>query len=167
MIGQFRILGKVKALREDKALRALQKARAVLREAEERLARLERELAESLASLPARERGLFVPVLGRTVGMGDIDTVKEQVLDLHRTHHDLQDSRDRARDHVKRCAQALQAARDELRLRQQDSEKIVTVTNELAAQIEAEQTAREEIEIEDAFSRPKPKVLAMESGAAA
>lgn len=155
MIGQFRMLGKVKALREDKALRALQKARTHLREAEARLAALVEEVAQSLASLPARERGLFVPVLGHTIGLGDLDTVKEQVLELHRLHSALEDRRDRARDHVRRCEQTLEAARKELRLRQQDTEKIGTVTEELAGQLAAEQSASEEIEIEDAFSRPK------------
>lgn len=117
MIGQFRMLGKVKALREDKALRALQKARATLRDAEARLAQLEDEVAQSRASLPERERALFVPVLGRTVGMGTIDAVKEDVLALYQAHQALEDRRDRARDHVKRCEQALAAARVELRLR--------------------------------------------------
>ena len=126
---------------------------------------LEAEVVQSRTSLPARERALFVPVLGQTVGMPAIDDVKERVLDLHRQHQELEDRRDRARDHVKRCEQALQAARDELRMRQQDTEKITTVTAELAAAIEAEATAREEIEIEDAFSRPKAKPV--ESGVAA
>jgi flagellar biosynthesis chaperone FliJ len=156
VISQFRMLGKVKTLREDKALRALQKARTILREAEARLAALEAEVANSAASLPARERALFVPVLGQTVGMPDIDVVKENVLDLHRQHHELEDRRDRARDHVKRCEQALEAARKELRIRQQDVEKITTVTDELVTAQAADQLAREEIEIEDAFSRPKP-----------
>lgn len=157
MIRQFRMLGKVKALREDKALRALQKARAVLRDAEARLAQLEQEVAESAASLPRRERALFDPVIGQTVGMPDIDEVKEDVLALHRDHQSLEDRRDRARDHVLRCEQALAAARIELRMRQQDTEKITTVTGELVAAADAEQAAREEIEIEDAFSRPRPR----------
>lgn len=156
MITQFRMLGKVKKLREDKALRALQKARTVLREAEERLAMLEVEVAQSAASLPARERALFVPVLGQTVGMPDIDVVKGKVLELHQQHHELEDRRDRARDHVKRCEQALEAARKDLRIRQQDVEKIGTVTDELVSARDADLLAREEIEIEDAFSRPKP-----------
>ena len=157
MIAQFRMLGKVKALREDKAFRALQKARIILREAEERLAMLEAEVAESLSTLPARERALFLPVLGQTVGIPAIDEVKENVLDLHRQHQELEDRRDRARDHVKRCEQALDAARKELRLRQQETEKITTVTTEMVEALNSEQLAREEIEIEDAFSRPKPK----------
>lgn len=167
MITQFRTLGKVKALREDKALRALQKARVILREAEERLAALEAEVADSRATLPARERALFTPVLGQTVGMPAIDEVKENVLDLHRQHQALEDRRDRARDHVKRCEQALEAARKELRMRQQDSEKITTVTNELVEALTIEQLAREEIEIEDAFARPKPKPGAAANEAAA
>lgn len=157
MISQFRTLGKVKALREDKALRALQKARVILREAQERLAALDAEVSESRATLPARERALFISVLGQTVGIPAIDEVKENVLDLYRRHQELEDRRDRARDHVKRCEQALDAARKDLRLRQQDTEKITTVTTELVEAMNSEQLAREEIEIEDAFSRPKPK----------
>jgi chromosome segregation ATPase len=157
MIRQFRMLGKVKSLREDKALRALQKARTVLRDAEARLSQLEEEVLHSKATLPARERALFVPVIGQTVGMPDIDDVKENVVALHRDHQALEDRRDRARDHVLRCQEALVAAQAELRMRQQDTEKITTVTGELVAAADAEQVAREEIEIEDAFSRPKPR----------
>ena len=167
MISQFRTLGKVKALREDKALRALQKARIILREAEERLAALEAEVEESRTTLPARERALFVSVIGQTVGKPAIDDVNQNVLDLHRQHQELEDRRDRARDHVKRCEQALEAARTDLRLRQQDTEKITTVTQELVDAFNNDLLAREEIEIEDAFSRPKPKPGAKASEAAA
>jgi hypothetical protein len=157
MIKQFRVLQKVKKLREDKAMRALQKARATLREAEERRAALARDVQASAETLPQRERDIYAAFMRTPVGMEVIEEAKENVLHLRADHQKLVDRRDRAADHVVRCEQALAAARKELRTRQQDCEKIDTVTDELVLTAETDATAREEIEIEDAFSRPKPR----------
>lgn len=165
MIKQFRMLQKVKRLREDKALRALEKARTALREAETRRERLARELAESRQTLPDRERALYAPVLGQTVSMGRIDDAAQDVLALREGHHRLADRHDRAGDAVVRAQQKLEAARRDLRMRQQEVEKIDTVTDDMVWTLEAESVAREELEIEDAFSRPRG--LATASGASA
>lgn len=155
MIGQFRMLQRVKRLREDKALRALEKARAALREAEARRDMLAAEVEVSAASLPLREREVFETVLGSVVGMDRIEDAKQAVLQIHADHHRLEDRLARARDHVLRCVARLDEARRELRKRQQDNEKIDTVTDDLADTIAAEAAAREEIEVEDSFSRPR------------
>lgn len=163
MIAQFRMLQKVKRLREDKALRALEKARSVLREAEARRDQLAEELAASRRTLPDRERAVYTPVLGERIGMQRIEEAVQDVLVLRETHHRLADRHDRAGDAVVRARQKLDAARRELRMRQQEVEKIDTVTDDMVWAVEAEGVAREELEIEDAFSRPRSLAAKLEA----
>jgi len=155
MIQQFRMLQKVKRLREDKALRALEKARNALREAEARRDALGAEAQQSAATLPARERAIFTEFLNTVVDMSRIDDANADVLDLREKHQALVDRWDRSKDAVLRAEKRLQDARLELRKRQQDTEKIDTVTEEVRVQIEDEATQREEVEIEDLFTRPR------------
>lgn len=165
MIGQFRTLQKVKRLREDKALRALQKARTAVQEAEARRDALAAELAESARTLPQRERGVYLPLLQQSVAQARLEDAQQDALALREAHHRLSDKHDRSRDAVERARQKLDAARRELRIRQQDVEKIDTVTDDMAQTLAEEATAREEIEIEDVFSRPRG--LAAQLGSAA
>lgn len=164
MIKQFRTLQKVKKLREDKAMRALQAARATLADACRRRDELTAKVTQDAETLPARERQAYQRIIDKVVNMGDVDDVKEEVLHLLAEHQKLIDRRDRARDHVVRCEEKLKEARAELKRKQQEVEKIDTITDELAAEIAEEETAKEEIEIEDLFSRPRG-MAAMAAGA--
>ena len=167
MIPQFRTLTKVKKLREERAERALEAARAAHRKAVERAEALTAEAEESTRTLSARERAAYEVILQKVVGMGDVDDVKERVLQLMNDHQALLDRRDRAWDHVARCEAKVAEARVELRRRQADVEKIETITDELVQADLAERTAKEEIEIEDLFSRPrKPGVEPVSEGVA-
>jgi chromosome segregation ATPase len=158
MIPQFRMLTKVKKLREDKAMRALEAARAAHRKAVDRAEALTAEAEESARTLPARERALYDAILQKIVGQSAVDEVKEQVLVLMNDHQALLDRRDRAWEHVARCEAKLADARAELRRRQADVEKIVTITDELVQADAAEKLAKEEIEIEDLFARPTKRI---------
>ncbi|NIZ12006.1 YscO family type III secretion system apparatus protein [Phaeobacter sp. HF9A] len=155
MIAQFRVLKEVKELRQNKALRALEAARSTLRDAEERAEALSREVEESAATLPARERALFEPILGQEIGTAEVDEVKERVHALIEAHQWLSDRRDRARDHVRRCQEQLKQARQELRKCEAEHEKIDTLLSDMRQIAEGAAMAREETEIEDLFSRPR------------
>ena len=87
--------------------------------------------------------------------MGRIDGANSDVLDLREQHQKLVDRLDRAKDAVTRAEKRLQDSRLELRKRQQDTEKIDTVAEEIRVQIEDEVIQREEVEIEDLFARPR------------
>ena len=113
MIPQFRMLTKVKRLREDKAMRALEAARAAHRKAVERAEALTAEAEESIRTLSARERGLYETILQKVVSMGAVDDVKEQVLQLMTDHQALLDRRDRAWEHAARCEAKVVEARVE------------------------------------------------------
>ncbi len=154
MIAQFKIIGEVKKLREDKALRVLDAARKEIEKAIVRAEALEKEAAESEKTLPAREQAIYDEVLNKIVEMSAIDETKNKVLRLLEEHQALLDKRDRAQDHVRRCEAKVEEARAELRKRQAEVEKIETLTDDLAHQAEIEAVAAEEAEIEDLFSRP-------------
>lgn len=154
MIQQFRMLQKVKRLREDKALRALQAARRAVQEAIERRDRIAAEVTESAATLPAREKAIYQEILGKVVGMGAVDSAKDNVLHILSEHQKLVDRRDRASDHVRRCEEKLVEAQAELRAKQAEVEKTDTITDEMAQALAEEEVAKEEAEIEDLFSRP-------------
>lgn len=155
MMQQYHMLQRVKKLREDKALRALEAARAKLREAHERHEALKHEVEESAATLRPREDKIYEKIIGKTVSLGAIDAVKEEVLHMLAEHQRLIDRRDRAADRVVRAQEALAEAQLEFRRRQQEVEKIDTVTEEKQREIDEEAVMKEEAEIEDLFSRPR------------
>lgn len=155
MMQQYRMLQKVKKLREDKALRALQAARAKLREAHDRHEALKQDVIDSAATLPARERAVYDKILGKTVAMGALDEAKDDVMHIQAEHQKIIDRRDRAADRVVRAQEKLAEAQVELKRKQQEVEKIDTVTDEKQAEVDAEAMMQEEAEIEDLFSRPR------------
>ena len=152
MIEQFKVLQNVKQLREDKALRALQTARAEVERAKARLRNAREAAEESGRTLPAREAQLYAEIMQRIVGLDDVDLVKERVLALMEDHQRMLDKVTRAQDHVKRSEDAAEKARTEYRAKQADTEKINTITAEMTAQAALAAVAAEETEIEDLFS---------------
>jgi multidrug resistance efflux pump len=160
MMQQYRMLQKVKKLREDKALRALQQARAKLREADDRHETLMREVEQSAATLPARERAVYDKILGKTVDMGALDDAKDEVMQILSDHQKVVDRRDRAADRVVRAQEHLAEAQVALKRKQQEVEKIDTVTDEKQREVDIEVARQEETEIEDLFSRPRGMGLA-------
>lgn len=156
MIAQFRMLSHVKRLREDKALRVLEKARSDLRLAHERAARLSEQVAESARTLPERERAEYRPLLGKIVETDDIEAAKARVLDLDTAHRKLEDKLDRAREHVRRCQERLDSARLAYKAAQAATEKTETMRDRLIEEAELEAIFAEEAEIEDIFARPRP-----------
>lgn len=165
MIPQFKMLLSVKKLREDKAMRALQKARTELRKAEEREAALTAEVEESARTLPAREQALFDEIIRQVVDMGDVDDTKARVLALNDAHRRLSDRRDRAAEHVLRCQEKLHTARVELQRCQAEVEKTDTILTDLIEAFEEEIIAKEEAEVEDLFTRPRGMAAMAAEGA--
>lgn len=159
MIAQMATLLSVKELREDKAMRALQKARAALHKAEAQAQERARAVEESAASLPARERAIYAKILGEVVGMDRIDGAKDELRHLQEAHQALIDRLTRARDHVIRCREGLDKARKELRRKQSETEKTAQVLEELRSAAADEAVAQEEAEIEDLFATPRAPIV--------
>ncbi|MFP7674938.1 YscO family type III secretion system apparatus protein [Marivita sp. S0852] len=152
MIAQVATLGRVKRLREEKALRAVQAARREVARAGERLEAARAAVAESAATLPAREAAIYAEIMRRVVGMGAIDDAKDRVQALMEAHRRLEDRATRARDHVKRCEAALDTARADHAARRAETEKIDIVAGELAQERSAAVAQAEEAEIEESVS---------------
>lgn len=159
MIAQMNTLRAVKKLREDKAMGALQQAQAALAAAQAREQERARAVAESEAGLPRRERALFEQIIGEIVDVPRVDDVKAQVRALQARHQELVDALTRARDHVVRAREALGKARAQLRQRQAETSKTDQVLEDLNARAADAEVAREEAEVEDLFSRPRPTLV--------
>ncbi|MCL3883307.1 YscO family type III secretion system apparatus protein [Marivita sp. GX14005] len=152
MISQVATLGRVKRLREDKALRAVQATRREVARAGDRLEAARAAVAESATTLPAREAAIYAEIMRRVVGMGAIDDAKERVQALMEAHRRLEDRATRARDHLKRCEAALEVARADHAARRAETEKIDMVADDLAQARAAEVLHAEEAEIEESVS---------------
>ena len=157
MIAQFHTLQKVKRLREDKALRALQAARREVRTAAERVEAARAAVAESERTLPEREAAIYAKIMEQVVSTAEIDLAKERVQQLMAVHQKLIDKVSRARDHLKRCEDAVETARAAHAARRAEVEKIDTLTEEMALTAANEAVAAEEAEIEELFGVPRAR----------
>ncbi|WP_294641445.1 YscO family type III secretion system apparatus protein [uncultured Aureimonas sp.] len=156
MIGQMRTLLKVKDLKQEQALRELQRRRSALAEAEARRTLAQEEEAESRRTLDAREDAIYAGIIGRVVNLDVIDDTKGSAEKLRRGHGILQDVCERAvhvevrmRDETERQGEIYRAA---LRVR----DKYTILTERMTAEQEAERAYAEESEIEELFARARP-----------
>ena len=157
MIAQFRTLQKVKRLREDRALRALQAARRDVRTAAERVETARAAVAKSERTLPEREVAIYAKIMDQVVRTAEIDLAKERVQQLMAGHQKLIDKVSRARDHLKRCEDAAEKARAAHAARRAEVEKIDTMAKDMALAAANEALAAEEAEIEELFSVPRAR----------
>ncbi|MBB3950320.1 type III secretion system stalk subunit SctO [Aureimonas jatrophae] len=158
MIGQMKVLLRVKDLKQDQAFRELQRRRAAVREAEEETRQAEAAVAESQRTMETREDAIFADILGRVVDLAEIDATHGRVVALVREHTVLTDTRERAvhvearlRDEAETQSGVYQAA---VKVR----DKYTILTDDLVQARDAERAMAEEIEIEDMFSRPRKPV---------
>lgn len=158
MIGQLKILRRVKQLKESQALRAMQKKRQEVVEAERVVVEKQEIVAESARTLEARKDAVFAEIIGVVVSLDDIDEAKGRVLRLETEHQKLIDDVERARHVVTRLRKELEEATAAYRKTQKDREKYDILTDEVAEAIEVEKGLAEESEIEDLFSKPRKAV---------
>lgn len=157
MIGQMKTLLRVKKLKEEQALRAMQVKRQQLEDARRRRISAEAEVAESAATLPSRETAIYAEILGEVVDQSEIDRIKGRIVRLEKEHSVLKDVAERCR-HIEHGLEGeLQILTQAYRhaLKKRDKFQIVTDDLVLAAAVEAEH--KEEIEVEDLFSRPRAR----------
>jgi flagellar biosynthesis chaperone FliJ len=155
VIGQLHVIRRVKKIREEKALAALSAARDGVAAAEQVVARSEAALAESAGTLRAREDAVFAPILATPVSRERIDEAKEDVQALHEGHQRLADRLARARHALEERRRALEEARLAHAAAQRAVDKVDHLIETLSGEAERAAEAAEELEIEDAFGRPK------------
>lgn len=157
MIGQMKTLLRVKELKEEQALRAMQVKRQEVDVAQRQRVSAEAEVAESAATLPARETAIYAEILGAIVDQDEIDRIKGRVVQLDKAHTILKDAAERCRHVEHRLEGELETRTLAYRHAQKTRDKFQIVTDDLvlAAAVEAEH--KEEIEVEDLFSRPRAR----------
>ncbi len=141
---------KIKIFREAQAERALAKARALLRAAEETVERATKRLREFREESRRREKALFADLCTRIVLLKDIQDVqidlqlmKERVDELAQELAQAKEKREAAAEHEQGAREAHRFA---VRMREKFSEMLRTVNEER----DFELSRREELEVEEA-----------------
>ncbi|MEI2384483.1 YscO family type III secretion system apparatus protein [Breoghania sp. JC706] len=155
MIGKFAILARVKATREDAALRALTAKREELRRAGRIRQEREQAVAQSEATLIEREDAIFRPIMMKPVRHEAIDETKEKVLLLQKDHERLKDELEMAIQQCRRLAQEEEDARRAYQAAQKTREKYDTMLDDMRMEQFMAAEGKEEAEIEDLFCKAR------------
>lgn len=158
MIGQMRVLLRVKDLKLDQALRAMQAKRAEREAARRERVAAENAVAESEATYAAREDAIYAAIIGQVIGQDGIDETHGRVAQLQKSHAALKDELERARHVEARLEEELQAATAAYFAAQRMRDKFSMITDNLQQEADALIEGREEVEVEDLFARPRRKV---------
>lgn len=158
MIRQMKILLRVKELKEERALRAMQAKRQQFDAAQQQRIGAEADVVESAATIPSRETAIYAEILGEIVDQSEIDRIKGRIVQLEKEHNALKDAAERCRHVEHRLEGELETLTLAFRYAQKKRDKFQIVTDDLvlAAAVEAEH--KEEVEVEDLFSRARPRV---------
>jgi hypothetical protein len=157
MIAQMKVLLRVKDLKLEQAERAMQAKRA-----QRDAARLEREQAaetveESARTYAAREDAIYDDIMGREIGQDVVDETRGRVVQLEKAHAALKDELDRALHVEARLEQELVTATAAFFAAQRARDKFTIITDDLKQALNALVEGREEVEVEDLFSRPRKR----------
>mgnify|MGYP000452780143 CR=1 FL=1 len=141
---------RIKIFREEKAERALAKARAVLSAAEEAVEMAKKVLRDYREESRLREKALFADLCKRIVLLKDIQDVQIDIQLMKERTEALVQELEEARQKQEEAAEHERAAREEhkfaVRMREKFSEMLRTVTEER----DFEMSRREELEVEEA-----------------
>lgn len=141
---------RIKIFREEKAERALAKARALLRSAEEAVEMAKKVLRDYREESRQREQALFADLCARIVLLKDIQDVQIDIQLMKERIEALVQELEEARLRQEEAAEHERAAREEhkfaVRMREKFSEMLRTVTEER----DFELSRREELEVEEA-----------------
>lgn len=155
MIGQMRVLLRVKELRQENAFRAMRMKRAEVDDALRETDQARILVEESAATLPIREQGIYAEVLGRVIDQGEMDETRGKVVLLEKQHAVLKDAWERAQHVQARLEGELQIAVDRYRASSKARDKYIILTDHMQEGLDALDAQREEAEVEDIFGRPK------------
>lgn len=153
MIGQMTTLLRLKTLKEEQALRALQAKRRQVADGEAAVEAAKQSVAASAATLGTREDAIYAGILGRVVNLGDLDDTRGAVVDLERGHTRLTDTAERAAHTLHRLNGELDTAVGTHRTASRVRDKYAILRDDLRGQADAEASAREEGEIEELFTK--------------
>ncbi len=158
MIGQMRVLLKVKTLKEEQALRALQSKRREVEEGHGVVNRARGEVAASAATLDAREDAIYAGVLGRVVDRDAIEDTRGAVVDLEKRHGQLTDAVERAVHVLHRLEEEARASAAAHRSATRVKDKYTFLTDDLRDKAEAAATLAEDGEVEEMFGNRRQEL---------
>src|SRR5262249_10194286 len=154
MIGQMLVLLRIKELKQDNAFRAMRAKRTQVDEAKVATERARDVVEESKATLPSREDAIYADVMGKVVDLDAIDDTPGKVVQIEKEHAKLTDALDRAAHVQDRLENELVTATQVYNQATQQRDKYNIITDELKLEANAVAEQREEVEVEDMFSRP-------------
>jgi hypothetical protein len=157
MIGQMKVLLRVKELKQDQAFRAMQKKRNEVIEAERLLELARQTVAESARTLGSREDAIYSDVIGQIVDLDALDHTRGRVVQLEKDHTRLKDEADRTAHVQNRLEGELEVASQHYKGAVRVRDKYVLITDEMKREADEIVVYKEEAEIEDLFSRPMKK----------
>lgn len=151
MIGQMQVLLRLKTMKEEQALRALQAKRRQVAEGEAAEARARAVVAASAATLAAREDAIYDTILGRVVDLAGLDDTRGAMVQLEKGHARLTDAVERAAHTLHRLKGELDGVAQSHRAATRVRDKYTLLRDDLRDAAWAEAEAREENEVEELF----------------
>jgi hypothetical protein len=156
MIGQLKVLLRIKQLKQEQAFRAMNVKRQQVGEALAAIETAQARERESAATLPVREDAIYSEIMHHVIDVPVIDETKARVVALEKEHARLVDAVERAVHVHARLEKELQDAVKIYRKTVKDGDKYLILTDEVGAAIGAQAERREEAEVEDIVNR-RPK----------
>jgi hypothetical protein len=152
MIGQLKVLLRIKELKEERAFRVVNLKRQEVAEARSTIEVAQQRVRENSKMMPAREDAIYRPIIGRVVAYEAIEETKGKVQALEKEHTKLVDAVERATHVHARLAKELSEAARVHRQSMINRDKYMLLTDQVGTELNIQSAHREETEIEDIFS---------------
>jgi hypothetical protein len=157
MIKQMKTLLRVKELKQEQALTAMQAKRQQLEVARAARLRAKAAVDESAATYDAREDAIYAEIIGQIIDQGDVDTTQGRVVQLEKDHSLLKDALERALHVEARVEKELEVATAAYFAALKIRDKFQVITDDLQQTLNAEVEYNEEMEVEDMFATARKK----------
>lgn len=157
MIGRMRTLLRIKNLKLDQALSAMQAKRQEVAMAQAARAAAKARLDESARTYARREDAVYAPILRRVVDHDGVEATRGRVVQLEKEHAALGDAHERAVHVLARLETELEAASNAYFVALRVRDKFALMTDEMLVDAARTTETREEAEAEELFARPRRK----------
>jgi hypothetical protein len=155
MISQIKTLLRIKELKHDQALRAMQVKRQQRDAARDASRRARTEVEESAATYAEREDAIYAEVIGQVIDRGEVDATHGRVVLLEKAHALLKDALERTLHVEARLEAELETATAQYFTALRKRDKFVFIADDMRQQADALAELHEETEVEDLFTRPR------------
>lgn len=157
MIAQMKTLLRVKTLKEEQALRAMQAKRQQAEIARAESERARDTVEESSRTYASREETIYAEILGSVIDQNDVDVTRGKVVLLEKQHNALKDALERALHVEHRLVGELKDATERYHAALRKSDKFRLITDDLVLGFSKAVEGREEAEVEDLFAVPRAR----------